>query len=179
MRNRAQIICIGDELLIGQVINTNSAWLGSKLTELGFNVIKNIAISDNYDEIYTTIKQVSQEAELIIVTGGLGPTNDDITKNVLCNLFHSKLIRDIKTEEYIQKMFLSRNLPVTELNLQQADVPNNCEVLFNELGTAPGMLFKSKKSIVVSLPGVPFEMKNIFEKQLAEYLKRHFNLHEY
>lgn len=173
---KAQIICIGDELLIGQVVNTNSAWLGSKLTELGFNVTRNIVISDCYDEIYNCINQSSKEAELIIVTGGLGPTNDDITKSVLCDLFHSKLIRNAEIEEHIRQMFLSRNLPATELNIQQADVPNNCQVLFNELGTAPGMLFKSEKSIVVSLPGVPFEMKNIFEKQLAEFLKKHFIL---
>lgn len=176
MMLRAHIICIGDELLIGQVVNTNSAWLGSKLTELGFNVIKNIAVSDSFDEIYNCIKQSSIDTELVIVTGGLGPTNDDITKSVLCDLFHSKLIRNVETEEHIRQIFLSRNLPVTELNLQQADVPDNCQILFNELGTAPGMLFKAEKSIVVSLPGVPFEMKNIFEKQLAEFFKKHFNL---
>ncbi|OFX34239.1 MAG: hypothetical protein A2X08_02265 [Bacteroidetes bacterium GWA2_32_17] len=178
MRNRAQIICIGDELLIGQVVNTNSAWLGSKLTELGFNVTKNIVISDNYNEIYNSINQLSKETDLIIVTGGLGPTNDDITINVLCDFFNSKLIRNKIVEEHIKSMFSGRNLPITELNLQQADLPNNCEVLFNELGTAPGMVFNNSNYILVSLPGVPFEMKNIFKKKLITFLKNKFNLPE-
>lgn len=173
---KAHIICIGDELLIGQVVNTNSAWLGSKLTELGLNVTKNIVIPDNYNEIYNSIKQLSKEVELVIVTGGLGPTNDDITKNVLCDFYKSKLVRNKKVEEHIKSMFSGRNLPITELNLQQADLPDNCEILFNELGTAPGMVFSNNDFVLVSLPGVPFEMKNIFEKQLISFLKTRFCL---
>lgn len=173
---KAEIICIGDELLIGQVINTNASWLASKLTELGFWVEKIITVSDKYDDIFSAFKSASENVNLIIVTGGLGPTNDDITKIVLCDFFKTELIRNREIENHISLIFSKRNLPATELNLQQADLPNSCDVLFNELGTAPGMAFKNSDFMLVSLPGVPFEMKNIFEKQLADYINKNFCL---
>ncbi len=176
MNNKAQIICIGDELLIGQVENTNASWLALKLTELGFWVEKIVTVSDKYNDIISAFKNASENVNLVIVTGGLGPTNDDITKNVLCDFFKTGLKRNKEIENHISTIFNKRNLPITDLNLQQADLPENCDVLFNELGTAPGMAFKQNSFVLVSLPGVPFEMKNIFEKQLNVYLKNHFNL---
>lgn len=173
---KAEIICIGDELLIGQVINTNASWLASKLTELGFWVEKIVTVSDKYDDIFSAIKSASENVNLIIVTGGLGPTNDDITKAVLCDFFKTELIRNKEIENHISLIFSKRNLPATELNLQQADLPKSCDVLFNELGTAPGMAFKNSDFMLVSLPGVPFEMKNIFENQLENYINKSFSL---
>ncbi|MBI5540296.1 MAG: competence/damage-inducible protein A [Bacteroidia bacterium] len=173
---KVEIICIGDELLIGQVVNTNASWLASKLTELGFWVEKIVTVSDKYDDIFYAFKSASENVNLVIVTGGLGPTNDDITKTVLCDFFKTKLIRDKEIEKHISTIFSKRNLPVTELNLQQADLPEKCEVLFNELGTAPGMAFMQNDFMLVSLPGVPFEMKNIFEKQLVNYINKSFSL---
>jgi nicotinamide-nucleotide amidase len=175
MNNKAQIICIGDELLIGQVVNTNASWLASKLTELGFWVEKIVTVSDKYNDIISSLKS-AKNANLVIVTGGLGPTNDDITKTVLCDYFKTKLSRNKEIENHISSIFSKRNLPITELNLQQADLPESCEVLFNELGTAPGMAFRNSEFLLISLPGVPFEMKNIFENQMVDYLKGHFNL---
>ena len=176
MNNKAQIICIGDELLFGQVVNTNASWIAAKLTEIGFWVEKIVTISDKYNDIVSAFKYASENVNLTIVTGGLGPTNDDITKNVLCDFFKTELIRNNQIENHITKIFSKRNLPVTDLNLQQADLPQNCDVLFNELGTAPGMAFNQNDFVLISLPGVPFEMKNIFEKQIVKYLQSHFQL---
>lgn len=178
MNNNVQIICIGDELLIGQVINTNAAWLGSKLTHLGFNVINTVVIKDNEEEIIKCLNNIDKNISLAIFTGGLGPTTDDITKNTFCKYFGSELVRNNEIENHIKQIFENRKLPVTETNLKQADVPNNCEVLFNNLGTAPGMIFNKNNLTVISLPGVPFEMKYIIENEAVNYLKKKFDLKE-
>ncbi len=167
----AAIVTIGQEILIGQIVDTNSAWMASELNSIGIDVKKIISISDSIHEIESTVNELAKTFEIILLTGGLGPTNDDITKQALCKLFDSKLILHTDTLNHIEQLFKKRKLPLTELNRLQAFVPDKCEILFNSIGTAPGMWFKASSGIVVSLPGVPFEMKSIMEQQVLPKLK--------
>lgn len=172
----AEIIAIGDEILIGQVQDTNSNFLATGLTKLGFQVQRISAISDNHDAIYTMLDEVTQRCDLAIFTGGLGPTNDDITKKTFAEYFQSEMVLDKTVLKNIKEFFQGRGLPLTRLNEEQALVPDNCEVLFNHHGTAPGMLFRYDDTYVVSFPGVPFEMKPLFENELVPVLKSDFEL---
>ncbi len=162
MQNKSAIlITIGDELLIGQTIDTNSAWIAQQLNKIGIVVKSRIAVGDNYKAITDCLDEVWLKADLFIVTGGLGPTSDDITKPLLCQYFGGKLIVNEEVKAHLLEMFAKRNRPIIERNLKQAEVPDNCKVLFNTLGTAPGMLFEKNNKVLISLPGVPFEMKHI------------------
>jgi nicotinamide-nucleotide amidase len=160
----AIIITIGDELLIGQTIDTNSAWMGQHLNEMGVWVKERIAVSDDANQIIATLNTTIPRADLILLTGGLGPTKDDLTKNVLCEYFGGNLVRNDQVFKHVQEFFTRRGLPMLERNAEQAFVPDNCEVLFNEQGTAPGMLWKIDGKIIASLPGVPFEMKHLMQR---------------
>ena len=154
------IITIGDELLIGQVIDTNSSWMAQELNKMGIIVRHRVAVGDVWDDIWEAIGQESARSSLILLTGGLGPTADDITKELLCNYFGGTMIVHQPTLDQITHIFenvLKR--PMIERNAKQAEVPDNCTVLLNERGTAPGMLFKRDGKVFVSLPGVPHEMK--------------------
>jgi nicotinamide-nucleotide amidase len=155
----AEIITIGDELLIGQVIDTNSAWIAEQLNTHGIQVHQITSISDNRQHILTTLREAAGRADLILITGGLGPTKDDITKQTLCEYFNTSLVFDQEAFDNISRIFSSRGFPVTELNRLQAMVPEGCTVLNNANGTAPGMWFEKEGKIYVSMPGVPFEMK--------------------
>ena len=166
----AEIITIGDELLIGQVIDTNSAWMATKLNEHGIGVKQITSISDNREHILTTLKEASQRANLILITGGLGPTKDDITKTTLCEYFSTGLVFSEIAFEGVSRLFRNRGLPVTDLNRQQAMVPENCTVIPNSNGTAPGMWFQKDEIIYVSMPGVPFEMKAMMENEVLPRL---------
>lgn len=181
-KNKALLITIGDELLIGQTIDTNSAWIAQQLNKLGIDIIKRIAVADEVNPIKTALDEAIENAQFVIITGGLGPTADDITKPLLCDYFQSTLIRNKEVEEHVKSIFTKRNRPILERNLKQADVPNNCKVLFNQLGTAPGMWFEKDKSIIIALPGVPFEMKGIILNEviplLAQITNDHFIIHE-
>ncbi|PLW92654.1 MAG: competence/damage-inducible protein A [Marinilabiliales bacterium] len=167
----AALITIGEELLIGQVIDTNSAWLGQRLNELGIKVMKRVSVPDNPDLIAQAYNLCMSNYDIIISTGGLGPTSDDNTKEMLCKLYDSKLIEDRETVEHIKRFFADRGLGLSEVNRRQGWVPDKATIMHNELGTAPGLYFHEGKTHVFALPGVPFEMKNLFENKVTTHLK--------
>jgi nicotinamide-nucleotide amidase len=174
---QASIITIGDELLIGQVIDTNSAWMAQQLNTVGIRVARRVAVGDIWDEIWNTLDEESKHADIILITGGLGPTADDITKPLLCKYFGGKLVVDkasLANVEYIFKNVLNR--PMIESNLKQAEVPDVCKVIVNKRGTAPGMWFEKDGKIFVSMPGVPHEMKGMMEDEVIVSLKKRFTL---
>jgi nicotinamide-nucleotide amidase len=178
MKNQvnASIITIGDELLIGQTIDTNSAFIATELNKIGIWVKRRIALGDEKEEILKALKQQSQDCQLIIITGGLGPTADDITKPALCEYFDSKLVIDNTALQNVKNIFNKLNRPLIERNLKQAEVPDNCTVLQNGRGTAPGMWFEKNDVVYVSLPGVPNEMMGLVENNVMPKLKERFVL---
>jgi nicotinamide-nucleotide amidase len=191
---QASIITIGDELLIGQVIDTNSAWMAQELNKAGITVSRRVAVGDSWSKIWTALDEESKHAQIILITGGLGPTSDDITKPLLCEYFKGKLIVNkaaLANVKYIFETVLKR--PMIESNLKQAEVPDVCKVIQNKNGTAPGMWFEKEykyaspewkdlhevfesKQIFVSMPGVPFEMKGMMEDYVIPTLKKQFKL---
>lgn len=173
---KAEIISIGDELLIGQVVNTNASWMANELKLAGIQVVHIVAIADDPDAITNALSQAADRAELILLTGGLGPTKDDITKQVLADYFGGRIVFHEPTFEHIKSLFSSRNFKLTAVNKQQAEIPDNCSILFNHNGTAPGMWFEKDGKIFVSMPGVPFEMKPMLSDQLIPKLKEKFQL---
>ncbi len=164
MNPSCTIITIGDELLIGQTIDTNSAWIAAQLNALGIEVSRRVAVGDLKDAIVTALDEELPRNELLILTGGLGPTADDITKPLLAEYFGGRLVTDEAVLAHVTEIFRRRNRPMLERNLKQAEVPDCAEVLFNAQGTAPGMWFEKDGRIVISLPGVPFEMMAIMEQ---------------
>ncbi len=169
------IITIGDELLIGQVIDTNSAWMAQELNKAGFWVSHRLAIGDNRKDILNALQEESANADIILITGGLGPTADDITKPVLCEYFKTNLIVNQEALENVKNIFLKiLNRPLTERNIKQAEVPASCIVIQNKRGTAPGMLFEYSGKIYVSVPGVPHEMKGMMKESVIPFLKNRF-----
>ena len=168
----AEIICIGDELLIGQVINTNATWLAQQLNLIGIEVYQVTAISDNKDHIKTALETAGIHSDIIVITGGLGPTKDDITKQSLCEYFNTLLKFDQQAYEQIEELFRIRGLRVTELNKMQAEIPENCTPIKNVNGTAPGMWFEDKGKTYISLPGVPFEMQPMMTDHVLPALKQ-------
>ncbi len=161
--NNAEIITIGDEILIGQTVDTNSAWLGSQLNLYGMRVNRITSISDKKEEIISALDEALGRAGLVLMTGGLGPTSDDITKETLAEYFGSRLVTDSGVLEEVTERLRRRNLEMNEHNRRQALVPDRCTVLVNHAGTAPGMLFNSNGKLVISMPGVPSEMKHIMQ----------------
>jgi nicotinamide-nucleotide amidase len=172
---KAEIITIGDELLIGQTVDTNSAWIGSELSRIGFDVYRITSVSDKRDEIIRILTEVTGRSEVVLITGGLGPTSDDITKHALCEFFSTKLIPDPKVLEMIEQMVRKRNFQMNDNNRRQADVPENCRVLYNATGTAPGMWFEMNNTIFVSMPGVPPEMKHLMTVHVLPELQKRFS----
>ena len=171
MNHFATILTIGDELLIGQVFDTNSTWIAQQLNLLGYQIKQRIAIADNKMDIIQSLENIIPHNHLIIITGGLGPTNDDITKIVLSEFFQSNLQLHTPTLQHIQDLFLQRNKTVLlERNIQQAYLPESCIIIKNRLGTAPGMLFKKNNCTIIALPGVPYEMKTIFKEELIAHI---------
>jgi len=171
---KAEIITIGDELLIGQTLDTNSAWIGAKLSAIGFDVSRKISIHDRRYDILEALTDSSKKADVILITGGLGPTSDDITKQTLCEYFDTRLIIDHEVLEMITAMMAKRNFPMNENNRRQAEVPDSCRVLKNNAGTAPGMWFEKDGTIFISMPGVPHEMKFIMTEHVLPELKQRF-----
>ena len=145
----AEIITIGDELLIGQVIDTNSAWLGQQLSGLGIKLHYKSSISDNKEAILNALKDAELRSDIIIITGGLGPTKDDITKSTMCEYFNTSLVQNDKVLEWVQSIFRFRKMPMLDVNNMQALVPKNCNVLWNKNGTAPGMWFDINDKIFI------------------------------
>lgn len=173
---KAEIITIGDEILIGQIIDTNSSWLGQELGKMGISVVHRASVSDQRQAIINALNDATKRADIIIMTGGLGPTKDDVTKHTLAEYFGSELVLNEEVLEWVSKIFRMRKLPMIDSNKNQAMVPSNCDVLFNRSGTAPGMWFKENGKIFISMPGVPFEMKVIFEEECIARLQKHFEL---
>ena len=175
---QASIITIGDELLIGQTIDTNSAFIAQQLNSLGLWVRRRVAVGDNRDEILSALREESKNSSILILTGGLGPTADDITKPLLCDYFGGKLVRNQAILDHIEHLFekvYKRPGALLERNKKQADVPDNCLVLHNPSGTAPGMLFNQKGVICISLPGVPREMKDLMTSAVIPWLKENIS----
>jgi nicotinamide-nucleotide amidase len=174
MKNiNASIITIGDELLIGQVIDTNSAWIAQQLNRAGVAVTKRIAVGDDADEIWNVLESEKQYADVVLITGGLGPTSDDITKQLLCKYFDGKMIVDKGALENVKFLFEKiYHKPISEVNLKQAEVPDVCEVIQNKRGSAPGMVFQKNGTIFISMPGVPYEMQGIMEDVIPMLEKR-------
>ena len=173
---KAIIINIGDELLIGQTINTNAAWMGQYLNSFGIEVESSLCISDKGPVIYSEIDNALKKAEVVVVTGGLGPTKDDITKHTMCELFQTELVMHEPSYLRVKAFFESRGLPFLKVNEQQALVPASCTVLENMVGTANGMLFERDGHVCVSLPGVPFEMKYLMEHEVVPRIQQKFEL---
>ncbi len=172
---QAEIICIGDELLIGQTINTNTAWLGERLNAMGIKVHRSVTIADNEEEITASLNESGSRSSVVILTGGLGPTRDDITKNTLCAYFNTKLAINEEASQRITQFFTERGLPLLEANLQQAALPEACTVIHNYRGTACGMWFERNNVVYVSMPGVPYEMQAMMENEVFEKLRSRFD----
>lgn len=180
MKNiKTSIITIGDELLIGQVIDTNSAWIAQELNKIGVWVHRRVAVGDAREEIWKALDDESTLSDVILITGGLGPTADDITKPLLCEYFGGKMIMHEETLQHITYLFehvFKRPLPLLESNRRQALVPDVATILKNEVGTAPNMLFEKNGKIFISMPGVPHEMKAAMETHVLPLLKQRFEL---
>ena len=173
----ASIITIGDELLIGQVIDTNSAWMAQELNKAGIWLKRRVAVGDNKEEIIRALDDQSRDTQIILITGGLGPTADDITKPVLCDYFGGRMIVDQPTLEHVKYLFEKVfRRPIIERNLKQAEVPDVCTVLPNARGSAPGMWFEKDGRIFISLPGVPHEMKGLMTNEVLPRLQQHFTM---
>jgi nicotinamide-nucleotide amidase len=169
---KTEIINIGDELLIGQTVNTNASWMGSFFTNLGLPIIQTSVISDDEAAIIEALKEAESRAELVLITGGLGPTKDDITKHTLCKYFDTTLVMNNEVLKEIESYFSTRNRKMLQTNIDQALLPADCTVLLNKLGTASGMLFERNNTTFVSMPGVPYEMKHIVETGVIDYLTK-------
>lgn len=171
-----EIISIGDELLIGQTVNTNASWMGSQLSLLGGEVEYCTVIRDEEDVIFRSFETAMNRVDVVLVTGGLGPTKDDITKHVLCNFFDSKLVQDEEVFNHVKSYFLQRGKKMLDVNILQSHVPDKATVLFNELGTAPGMWFEKDGKVLVSMPGIPYEMKAIMTNEVISRLQSKFEI---
>lgn len=174
MNTQVEIVTIGDELLIGQVVDTNSAWMGQQLNLAGFTVNRITSVSDNEHEILSILKETTDRSSIVLITGGLGPTRDDITKKCLCEFFNAKLILNQDVLADIQSFLKSRVAQFNQLNHDQALVPEKCTIIRNPIGTAPIMWFNHNNGVVVSMPGVPSEMKRAMEAEIIPRLKRAF-----
>ena len=170
------VISIGDELLIGQTVNTNASWIGQEISKIGGNILEGLTISDKAQEILTTVEYSINKADVIIITGGLGPTKDDITKHTLASYFDTELEIHQPTLDKITAYFSKRKRPMLESNIQQAALPKDCTILSNNYGTAAGMWFEKNGKIVISLPGVPYEMKGIMSEEVFPRMKERFQL---
>ncbi len=170
----ASIITIGDELLIGQVVDTNSAWIAKRLNELGIDVLRRVAVGDERDAILKALDEEMGVSSLVVITGGLGPTADDITKPLLNEYFGGKMQVNEQVLEHLKNLFIKRHRPFLERNLKQAEVPDNCKVLYNKMGTAPGMWFDKDDKVAIAMPGVPFEMISIMTDEVLPRLRKRF-----
>ncbi|MGY4536567.1 nicotinamide-nucleotide amidase [Mucilaginibacter sp. UYNi724] len=172
----AEIITIGDEILIGQIVDTNSAWMAQKLNGEGIRVKQISSVSDDKQHILKALAEAAGRADIILITGGLGPTKDDITKHTIAEYFGVGLVLNDQALQNVENIFKKYNRPLLDVNRKQAEVPANCEILLNNNGTAPGMWFNVDGKIYVSMPGVPFEMKYMMEEEVIPKLKRTFKL---
>ena len=171
---QAELISIGDELLIGQVVNTNAAWMAERLNLIGIPVVQATTIGDDAATIKKTIQESFERADIVLITGGLGPTKDDITKKTLAEFYQCGWKHDIEVENHVRAMFEKRGYTLSDVNLAQADLPEKCTVLMNKMGTAPGMWFEENEKILVSMPGIPYEMKYLMEVEVIPRIQSKF-----
>ena len=172
----ATIINIGDELLIGQVVNTNASTMARLLTAAGLEVVRTVVVGDNRQDIWDAVDQAMHCSNAVLVTGGLGPTKDDITKHLLCEYFGSELYENTEALDNVKRIFTARGYELTEVNRRQAWVPRCCQVLNNDLGTAPCMWFEREGRVLVSMAGVPFEMEWLMHNRVLPRLQQHFSM---
>lgn len=170
------VISIGDELLLGQTVNTNASWIGTEIAKIGGEVIEGLTVRDTKGAILEALDLGLNKADVVLITGGLGPTKDDITKYTLCEYFNTELVMHQPTLDHITEFFEKRGREMLETNIQQAALPKACDILFNANGTAPGMWFEKEGKVVVSLPGVPYEMKAIMSESVFPKLLDKFEL---
>jgi len=171
----AEIITIGDEILIGQIVDTNSAHIAQELNKIGISVHQITSIEDEHSHILTTLEEASKRADIVIITGGLGPTRDDVTKHVLCEYFDDVLVRNDEVLQHVEDLFRKIiNTPISDLNREQAMVPSKAIVLHNKFGTAPGLWMKKDKTVFIAMPGVPFEMKTLMELEVIPKIVKEF-----
>lgn len=173
---KAEIITIGDEILIGQIVDTNSQWIGTELNKIGVSVYQISSIQDDKQHILNALKEAQSRADIIIITGGLGPTKDDITKYTIAEYFSDTLTLNENVVNHIQKLFTKYKIPFGELNRLQGMIPTKATVLENAYGTAPGMWFFENETIFVSLPGVPNEMKGLMQSEVLPRIQKQFKL---
>mgnify|MGYP000639830856 CR=1 FL=1 len=173
---QAEIITIGDEILIGQIVDTNSAYISKQLNKIGVSVYQITSVQDDKAHILKSLKEAEDNADIVIITGGLGPTKDDITKKTLAEYFNDELVQSdavLKNIEHIWKTYVKK--PLAQVNIDQASVPSKAKVLMNEFGSAPGMWLEKNKKVFISLPGVPYEMKALMENHVIPKLRATFN----
>ena len=172
----AEIITIGDEILIGQIVDTNSQWIAVELNKIGVSVVQISSIQDEKQHILEALKEAENRADIVIVTGGLGPTKDDITKHTIAQYFNDSLVLNEDVVAHIQKLFTQYNIPFSELNRLQGMMPTKATYLKNKLGTAPGMWFQENNTVFISLPGVPYEMKGLMNDEVLPRIQQQFQL---
>ncbi|WP_298544061.1 CinA family nicotinamide mononucleotide deamidase-related protein [uncultured Aquimarina sp.] len=172
----AEIITIGDEILIGQIVDSNSAYIGKELNKIGIDVYQITSIQDDKQHILDALEEAKNRVDVVLVTGGLGPTKDDITKHTICDFFDDTLVQNDKVLQHIEELFAKYiHTPVTDINRMQALVPSTAIVLMNNFGTAPGMWLEKDDTVFVSMPGVPFEMKNLMKDAVLPKLQEKFD----
>ena len=172
----AEIITIGDEILIGQIVDTNSAFISKELNKMGVSVYQITSVQDDKEHILKALAEAEENVDIIIVTGGLGPTKDDITKHTFCEYFDDKLIQNDKVLKHVEFLFAKYfNMPISDVNRLQALVPSRAKVLHNKYGTAPGMWMEKNNKVFISLPGVPFEMKALIKDEVLPNLQKQFH----
>ena len=173
---KSTIVTIGDEILIGQILDTNSRYISQALNRIGVVVAERTSIGDSAEQIVATLDRALAQSDVVIITGGLGPTKDDITKHTLARYFNSELIYNEQVGAFVEQLLSRRGIAFTELNRGQAMVPECCTVLHNGHGTAPGMWFERDAKVVISLPGVPFEMRHLIDDSVVPMLQERFEL---
>ena len=173
---RAEVITIGDEILFGQIIDTNTQWISTELTNIGIRTVRKTSVGDEADVILAAFTEAAARADVVLITGGLGPTKDDITKKTLCQFFGVGMVRNQTALDLVTDFFEKRGRQMTDLNRMQADLPENAEYIQNDWGTAPGMWFDHNDTVFISLPGVPFEMKSLMTHRMLPKLKERFEM---
>lgn len=173
---KAEIITIGDEILIGQIVDTNSQWIATEFNKIGVSVYQISSVQDEKKHILSALKEAQERADIVIITGGLGPTKDDITKHTIAEYFNDSLVLNEEVVTHVQELFSKYNIPFGELNRLQGMMPTKATYLKNKLGTAPGMWFFENNTVFVSLPGVPYEMKGLMTDDVIPRIKKQFKL---
>ncbi|MGB1319096.1 MAG: competence/damage-inducible protein A, partial [Flavobacteriales bacterium] len=172
---KVEIITIGDEILIGQIVDTNSAWMAQNLNEIGAKVERIVTITDGLEDIKLSLAEAEKRADVVLITGGLGPTKDDVTKKALAEYFNCGYTFYPEIAEHISRLFARFGKEITELNRLQAELPSACKPLQNNQGTAPGMWFEREGTVFVSMPGVPYEMKGLMQEHVLPMISKKFN----